>query len=788
MKRLILTFATLLVTLGINAQESIIISKPVGESELPGTYIPNSERATSVVALPQDDSPVVGYRNIGVKSGNKAAMGNKRMLAPGESVILTVENGNIIDDSTHISLSNAIENAIARVPKWLQYDLRFKMRRMTSTYQTRMVQMINSTPKQYLDEVAYQLTYLPAEVLTHTAFNQASDWNYLLSNAQMIYLHADSLKYVRIKEHGDTTTGDWYTTTEYKIKKGSNYIWREVDRYYYYMFIVMPKIYDEALVVRDLTSYSSQRSWGYFWRDYLWNNPSSTNEYQNVNMCGYPAVSSSGARDSVCIDTIHRLGQLMQMPEYLWDESPRILFFNRNYNSSQSALDVLGNWCSRCIPWDVTSASDYRPSHPNQIAWKHVGNCHEDAILVTSAARTALIPCMHVSDNCDDHVWAAIHDGGDDVWHHFEFFRGGLSSGRPYYWGMTNMQANGGYGWTSSYVHGEVPDGSLLNVSKTYSKDTAACRLKITIKDPSGKPVDGVRVEIYSTNYQYSSTNPYILSAGYAWTNAEGVVDLVVGTQNKYYMKVYHPKFGSFPTTSGQVYQVCASANASPRLTYRYTFTFPSAASALRNDVTCDQNQFQATQSLNINAKAENVTTDARPSDCQNGRFFQRTNTPSNVSVYVVDESNINKFKTGDMTGNAEYYFGNLSEGQFAVPVHSSGKTYVVLTNNNNYSNYVELNYGYELTEGASFEPITLLQTAEATEFTVYPNPANDKVIVSVGSAVRNGAMVEVIDMAGRTVATQAVAEGSATIDISRMQKGVYMVKLNGSVRKIIKK
>jgi len=42
--------------------------------------------------------------------------------------------------------------------------------------------------------------------------------------------------------------------------------------------------------------------------------------------------------------------------------------------------------------------------------------------------------------------------------------------------------------------------------------------------------------------------------------------------------------------------------------------------------------------------------------------------------------------------------------------------------------------------------------------------------------------------MAGRTVATQAVAEGSATIDISRMQKGVYMVKLNGSVRKIIKK
>lgn len=785
MKRVALTIALLFGAFCASAQQNIVVTKPAGPQEMPGIYRTNSVPATSVLALPDDNTQYQSV-NIGRPFTKSATMDSKRMLAPGESVIIAVENDTITDDSTHIQLSSTIESAIARVPVWMQYDLRFKFRRMTSTYQTRMVQMINETPKQFLDEVAFQLTYLPAEVLTHSAFNQASDWQYLVRNVEMIYAHADSLKYVRLKEYGDTNTDDWYTTTEYKIKQGSNYIWREVDRYYYYMFIVMPKLYDEALVVRDITSYTDQRTWGYFWRDFLWNNPSSAHNYQNVYMCGYPAINSGGTRDSVCIDTIHRLGQLMQMPEYLWDENTSTWLFNRGYSSTQSALNVLGNWCSRCIPWDVTSTSQMRSSQPNQIAMNHFGNCHEDAILVTSAARTALIPCMHISDNCDDHVWAAIHDGGDSVWHHFEFFRGGLSDNKPYYWGMTNMAADGGYGWKSSFVHGEVPDGNYINVSKTYSDDTTACRLKITIKGRDGKPVDGARVNLYSTNYQHGST-PYILSAGYVWTNAQGQVDLAVGTGNKYYMKVYHPKFGSFPSTSGQVYVIYSTSNTVAGRTYSKTYTFDTTLTPQRNRVTYDQTEYPATKSLSLSVKADNVTTGQRTVDAQGGRFFQRTKTLGNVSIYVVDESNISRFKNGDMSANAEYYFGKLSEGQFDVPLHSTGKTYVVLTNNNNFTNYVELNYGYELKEGAQFDFLGV-QTAEAAEFTVYPNPAQDKVTVSVSGNVRDNAQVEIIDMSGRTVARQNISDGTAEINISDLQKGVYIVKYAGNVKKIVKK
>jgi hypothetical protein len=121
------------------------------------------------------------------------------------------------------------------------------------------------------------------------------------------------------------------------------------------------------------------------------------------------------------------------------------------------------------------------------------------------------------------------------------------------------------------------------------------------------------------------------------------------------------------------------------------------------------------------------------------------------------------------------------------VPLHSTGKTYVVLANNNNFTNYVELSYGYELKEGAQFDFLGL-QNAEDAEFTVYPNPAEDKVTVTVSGNVRDNAQVEIIDMAGRTVARQNIAEATATINVSNLQQGVYIVKYAGNVKKIIKK
>jgi hypothetical protein len=163
---------------------------------------------------------------------------------------------------------------------------------------------------------------------------------------------------------------------------------------YYYQFIVMPKLEQEGLYVTDKSIIGRTTHLGYGWREYLWFDPDTTHSYRPVNISGYKEVDAQGNKGTITIDTIPRLGEIMQMPEYLWNQQMTIYLFNRDFDSAQSALDVLGNWCSRCIPMDVTDANDYR-LHNQSYCMETYGNCHEDALLVAAAARTSLILDAH---------------------------------------------------------------------------------------------------------------------------------------------------------------------------------------------------------------------------------------------------------------------------------------------------------------------------------------------------------------------------------------------------------
>ena len=713
-------------------------------------------------------------------------------MLPGESLIFAVENNAFSEEKD--TLSAEINAAINRTPQWLHYDLRFKFKMTTNaTIRTKMVNLLNSTEKKYLDEVAFTLAFLPNEVLGSPRF--ASDWASLKKNVELIYTYADSLQYVRLVETGDTNAGDWYTTTEYRIKQGSTYIWRAVDKYYYYNFVMMPKIEQEGLYVTDNnTSITAQRTWGYAWREYLWNNfahavntaDTADRSYNNVYQSGYKPINSSGTCDTVKVDTIPRFGAIMQMPNHLWNERATIWLFNRAFTSSQSALNVLGNWASQCVPMDVTSTSDYRPSQPNHIAWKHVGNCHEDALLVVAACRTALIPCIHVGDLCDDHVWAAIYDGGDDVWHHFEFFRGGCSPSRAYYWGMTNMQENGGYSWNSSLVQGYVPDGTLLNFSATYSKTTSGtktlpCTLNLSVTDINNVPVDGARVQLYSTNTQSGIT--YNMSAGYLWTDAEGKIVAPLGTGKKYYMKIYHPKFGSFPEESGKIYTMI-SANTTEGKTYSVHYAFPTENPPERQTITADNTQYDATKSLKISLNASNITTGKQVLDGQSSTFYDRTNTPAGLSIFVADENQIGKFRNGDTIAEAMYAFGVVSQGEFSVPMPAYGKSYIVLTNNLNYTNLVEIEYDAEIVDGANLAVKT--PTEEDKSLFLYPNPTQGYIYLQVENLQDNN-WIEIYGINGQLLLKQAAVQGLNKIDVSALPKAIYVLRCGKEFFKLVK-
>jgi hypothetical protein len=88
--------------------------------------------------------------------------------------------------------------------------------------------------------------------------------------------------------------------------------------------------------------------------------------------------------------------------------------------------------------------------------------------------------------------------------------------------------------------------------------------------------------------------------------------------------------------------------------------------------------------------------------------------------------------------------------------------------------------------------------TAEATEgiydieagsLTLFPNPAASSVTVTV-SGFEGEAMVEVVDMNGRTVSRQTTANHQLSIDVSNLAQGAYFVRVTGdrqtAVRKLI--
>jgi hypothetical protein len=73
---------------------------------------------------------------------------------------------------------------------------------------------------------------------------------------------------------------------------------------------------------------------------------------------------------------------------------------------------------------------------------------------------------------------------------------------------------------------------------------------------------------------------------------------------------------------------------------------------------------------------------------------------------------------------------------------------------------------------------------ASVAAFNVYPNPAQDFVIVTIDNATSE--FVELIDINGK-ILKQEASRNRTRIDISDLNKGVYFIRAEGSVQKLIK-
>ena len=93
---------------------------------------------------------------------------------------------------------------------------------------------------------------------------------------------------------------------------------------------------------------------------------------------------------------------------------------------------------------------------------------------------------------------------------------------------------------------------------------------------------------------------------------------------------------------------------------------------------------------------------------------------------------------------------------------------------------------GYDLTgvavlhENTNTSGIDEVMTVEG----IWPNPTADRVNVSI----RHAAEGLLYDLTGRQVAAYSLREGLNTLDLTNLKNGVYMLRTEGSVSKIVKK
>lgn len=569
------------------------------------------------------------------------------------------------------SLNPLCQQALNIAPAWLRTDLKIKFRELAAKgFDDDYAQLILDAAVisiKIVDETAFQVAYTSVAALTDTRFDKK---DLLIRNAQFIYTTADSLKYVRLKEYGDYQSGNYYTTTEYRLKDGANgeIKWAEIPKEYYYWYIVHPKIYQEGVYEKDNASSSQQRTYGAFWRDYLWLNNVPGYDYTKVNI-----TTSKGS-----VSTIPRFGEIIQKPELLWDREQKYYNFNRPFNDGDDALNFIGNWASRGLPVD---ARDNRPIQPNQALYEHNGNCGEDAYLVAAACRTALIPIVHLNTSCEDHALGAIWDTD---WQHFEFFRGGLAESGNEFYGITNLLWGGSYGWKTSMVEGTRPDGYILNHTKYYAKELAT--IELTILDQWGAPVDGANVIMYAAPYAYG-TGPVI--CGNAWTDSEGKVKLAVGAGKTYYFKFSHPVMGTLPQ-SDQIYVIMQAPAAKGQVYNGVSYYQVTTMPKINSDkvITPDTSEY----GIHLNIINREIITSNNNDDSQDGKFYYRSDSgKASIGFFICDKDNYDKYLKGgkfESFGRIDRFFGD--ELRLGLP-NSSGEWYIVLTNVTAVTNYKDI-------------------------------------------------------------------------------------------------
>ena len=766
LKSIIVTAVFYMVASQSLAQNNILLSPVINEQ---GIIYPDNNIYTITNAVLPDASkvsiplmPLSFVQNTLVSNDVLATSNSSEPLFTGEAAIfeLNTQTKQITYIPPVYTLKPEAIAALNKSPKWIRNDLLRQFRKLNKyNLDDDFAQLINNASEKITDEVAFVIANMPTEALRDSRLRQ--DKELIVRNAQFIYDVVDSLKYVRLKEYGSFAAKDYYTTTEYRIVNGAgshDTIWVEIPRDIYYWYVVHPKLQYEGVYSTDDASNTGQRTYGYFWREFLWNNPSAAWDYRVVNK------STTYGK----VDSIPKFSVIAKMPEVLWDRNENYYFFQRPYLPSNTALDIIGNWASQAVPVDATNP---RTVQPNQVAIKNEGNCGEDSYILGGACRTALIPVMLEGTDGEDHLWCSFYDPyANRTWHHYEFFRGGLMRENKG-WGFTSFMKDGSYetsGWVISLINSYRPDTWSWGRTSDY---TDTCSLKISVTDKNGNAVDGVRILLYCKPGPYYNTGWQ--KAGFGWTDSKGSCYFTVGEGKQYSYQLYHTKYGYLPSST--------TANIITTAKALKGFSYSSSASYTNDSIP----SLQVANNLNVPASgnygvhiswtANEIIHGTNDGDGQKGVFSYTEPDYGMVSVFLCDESNYQKYTSGQ-SFDAYSYIARITAGNLYLPFPSDGKWYVVLANKQTTVNSQLLSANCELLQNPVLAGLEEFHQVKSNSIQVYPDPFNEKCnIISADKITK----VEIYDLFGKKVKELNEFPFSWQ-PADNLPAGIYIIKANG--------
>ena len=174
----------------------------------------------------------------------------------------------------------------------------------------------------------------------------------------------------------------------------------------------------------------------------------------------------------------------------------------KNMTMEQAALEV-NHWCHEYARYQP---SDGRTHSPLQTMSSHIGRCGEESTFTVAALRAVGIPARQVytprwAHTDDNHAWVEVWIDGrwrflgacepepvlDMAWFNAPATRGM----------MMHTFVRGSYDGPEEVVSRNA-DGVNINVTATYAP---VVNTTVTVKDDSGRPVDGAKVTFRVYNY-----------------------------------------------------------------------------------------------------------------------------------------------------------------------------------------------------------------------------------------------------------------------------------------------